>query len=648
MGTLSATKYGRDLQNLGVVYKTACQSDLGHLVTVLSQFARRPLVTVGSGGSHSTASFASFLHEFHTRSSARTLTPLEMISTKIDNVGLLCFSAGGRNRDICTSFRLGAMRELRPLAALTLVSDSPLHVLGKSFSYSDVICFPSLIFRDGFLAVASLVATSVLLVRAYREVMGDPTCLPQDIEEFLQNTVGVQHLNEISERAESVVSMSYVSVLHTTTLKPAAIDLESRFVEAALGALHISDFRNFGHGRHHWFARRGPETGVLALIGDNQAKLAHRTLVLLPTDSPVATFQFEGDRDVQALAGLIVSLFVAEAAGRAVGVDPAKPGVPTFGRRIYRLGPAPKRSELRRSLFKAALHRKSPTADLSDKRTLAQWRRPYRRFLSTLETKRLGGIVFDYDGTLCDFRDRYNPLSEPVAKQLTHLLEEGCPIGVATGRGGSAGEALRLSLPEAVWDRVVVGYYNGSIVASLRDTDAIKTATMHHSLCVLQSTLSSNSILSGRRARGADRQLTIHLHPTDNPFLAVSAVQSGLQHHGIEARVLVSNHSLDIVLEGVSKLRVVDAVRGIATSDEASAILRIGDKGRWPGNDADLLNSKFGLSVDETSPRLDACWGLSPAGTLGVQATLYYLSKFMWYDGYGLIGFDDHHGRDHE
>lgn len=60
-------------------------------------------------------------------------------------------------------------------------------------------------------------------------------------------------------------------------------------------------------------------------------------------------------------------------------------------------------------------------------------------------------------------------------------------------------------------------------------------------------------------------------------------------------------------------------------SSPDSRILCIGDKGRWPGNDFDLLSEPFSLSVDEVSSDPVTCWNLAPAGYRGIQATLYYL-----------------------
>lgn len=92
------------------------------------------------------------------------------------------------------------------------------------------------------------------------------------------------------------------------------------------------------------------------------------------------------------------------------------------------------------------------------------------------------------------------------------------------------------------------------------------------------------------------------------------------------ARALCSAHSVDIILGDFGKSAVVDAVRRAAGVPDGP-ILRIGDKGQWPGNDVDLLADPFGISVDEVSEDLESCWNFAPAGILGPQATLYYLNR---------------------
>ena len=80
-------------------------------------------------------------------------------------------------------------------------------------------------------------------------------------------------------------------VLHGPNARVGAIDLESKFTEAALGNLHYADWRNFAHGRHHWLAKRGAQSAIIALIGDDDERLAERTLALIPDEIPIAADQ---------------------------------------------------------------------------------------------------------------------------------------------------------------------------------------------------------------------------------------------------------------------------------------------------------------------------------------------------------------------
>ena len=54
-------------------------------------------------------------------------------------------------------------------------------------------------------------------------------------------------------------------VLHGPSTRIGAVDLESKFTEAALGHLQLADYRNFAHGRHNWLAKRGETSSVLFL-----------------------------------------------------------------------------------------------------------------------------------------------------------------------------------------------------------------------------------------------------------------------------------------------------------------------------------------------------------------------------------------------
>ena len=104
-----------------------------------------------------------------------------------------------------------------------------------------------------------------------------------------------------------------------------------------------------------------------------------------------------------------------------------------------------------------------------------------------------------------------------------------------------------------------------------------------------------------------------------------------IQTSGIQGvAVTRSSHSVDIVAPGVSKMNVVRRLRE-AVGDEP--ILVIGDRGRWPGNDHELLSEPFALGVDEISTDPATCWHLGQPGQRGPMVTFEYLSALEVQDG---------------
>ena len=616
-------KYRRELADLDGVYRAALGMDVAPLCAVVERWTDHPMVMVGSGGSFSTATFAADLHESATGQLARAATPLEVVSKTDRDAGLVCFSASGRNQDIITAFRVAAMREMQPLSALVLAEHPPLEELGARFGYADVVCMGHRLFKDGFLAVASLVGSAMLLVRAYRAVFGrSERDLPGSVVELIQEVTSFARREDICTETGCVMQgRGYVSVLYSSELAAAAVDLESRFVEAALGALHIADMRNFGHGRHFWMARKAQETGVLALISESQEELGTRTLALLPDEVTTLPIHFRGSTDVQGVAGLVVGLFVAESAARFADVDPGKPGVPPFGRKLYHLEIKLERSRQADLNRAASLRRKGARSDDP------LWTARYQHALETVNTSRYEALVMDYDGTLCDSRKRAGPLSAPIAEELTRLGDEGAVLGLATGRGPSAAIELRTSLPPRLHDRVLVGYYNGAAIRSLTDReDPVVECPREENPLVIA--LANDPMLSGR-VRSNAVQISIGVRQETRVDVAAAQVRLLMRGTGVEGEVVTSDHSIDVCLAGQSKEDLVHAIReSFGLGD--GPVLRIGDRGRPPGNDWRLLDDPHGLSVDEVSGHPMHCWSLTPAGTKGVQATSHYLRHLRW------------------
>ena len=371
---------------------------------------------------------------------------------------------------------------------------------------------------------------------------------------------------------------------------------------------------------------------MLAFITGADRPLAQRTLDLIPEDIPQARIVFDGGPSAVALASLLAALRITGWSGRSRGIDPGRPGVPEFGRKLYNLRlPRPRRvAGLPRLTPReaAAITRKAGVApgSLAALGELCRWRDALADFLTRLRAARFAGIVLDYDGTVIDTRRRSKPADPEMVSELARLAEADAHIGIATGRGKSVRCDLQKRLPPALWPLVLVGYYNGAEVASLDDDGAPDgSKNVHVALRPLADALRRQPDLS-ECAHQEDRPSQITLEATRvMPVsrlwdLARQVIRTTDVH---DVAVTCSSHSVDIVAAGVSKLNVVRRLRE-TVSDEP--ILAIGDRGRWPGNDHELLGEPFALGVDEISVDPATCWHLGEPGQRGPAVALEYLS----------------------
>lgn len=629
--------YAEDLRALPQTYHWAMESDIGLLTDAVGAASSLPLFAVGSGGSLTAAYYAAMLHQQYAGIMAKAATPLEAVvmAPGYRNAVVLLLTASGENSDILGVFRHLVVREPRRFVVACARKSSRLAMLATKFRYVDYFDFDLPSGKDGFLATNSLLAFSVLLLRAYLKVFPAKAELPPALDGLVHpGQTGGNWDEQFQMRVTSLWSRENLVVLFGPTTQAAAVDLESKFTEAALGTVQIADYRNFAHGRHHWLAKRGQTSAVLALIAREDALIAQRTLDLIPSDIPAVKVDLALSGALAGLAALVWAMKVVGHAGHARGIDPGRPGVPAFGRRIYRLRALGQQVASGRvlSLQEAAIERKARhnVAVLNGLGLLAFWRGACRRFVCRIAGCEFQAVVLDYDGTLCDSRDRFQGWRGDIAAQVVRLLDAGLLIGVATGRGRSVREDLRREIPKHLWPRLVVGYYNGGDRALLSDDAHPVRGRPKGGLLAVAKTIRRDPILK-RVAQCDCRTTQISIVP--KAHWAEAAVKDAVQRiisafasGGLTA--VCSSHSVDILAAGVSKRTLVGMIRErLKTPD--GRILCIGDSGRWPGNDFDLLSEEHSLSVDEVSSAPETCWNLAPPGYRGPQAAMYYLESLQ-------------------
>ena len=342
-----ARPYAEEMAKLAKTFAWAAKvADLQPLRQAVRTAGLSPLRAIGSGGSLTGAHALAGLHQRYTGHPATVATPLEAADEPLGvNVATWLLSAGGGNVDIVAAAKTLILREPRQVVVLCGREASPLVKLCRRHPFVDLLLYPPRAGKDGFLATNSLLGFTTLLMRAYADVFGSGTDWQNTVdclEPLLPDTASDSKSWEVA--TVPLWSRPTTLVLYGTSTRVGAIDLESKFTEAALGNLQIADYRNFAHGRHHWLAKRSEASAVLAFITEADRALAERTLDLIPAEVPQARITFEGGPNATALASLIAALRITGWAGMHRGIDPGRPGVPEFGRKLYHLPlPRPRR-----------------------------------------------------------------------------------------------------------------------------------------------------------------------------------------------------------------------------------------------------------------------------------------------------------------
>lgn len=620
------------MQALSGTYRSAYNVDICGLAEVIKAHRERPFIVVGSGGSFSLAALIQQLHETINFQLSKAVTPLQLYDLPIPIIEksvILFVSAGGSNPDIISAFEFGS-RHTAKLVAVTLSPGSELDKMAGS-SGNTAITFDSPAGKDGFLATNSLMFMAIVFVRAFAAATGKIMSLPAELDVFLHGINSMtDSQNNLAELVQKLSGRTNLITLYSPALFPAIADLESKLAESGLGAVLPADWRNFAHGRHHWLAKRETEAGIVAFWTERDRSIAERTLKLLPETIPVAPFEVSGDYPEATLRAFFLVLKIVGELGKAQGIDPGRPGVPIFGRKIYHLKYQPtlitKKTD-KASCKKAAIERKFRALAIKDREPNYEVvGAAFETFVEKLSNSNIGGLVLDYDGTICGAANRFGNLRQDIVQALSSIAEAGLHIGIATGRGKSVGVALRTGLAESAWKNVVIGYYNGGAILPLSQELSVENEFPADELTKFKELILSELPWS--------EWVPIETRPSQISILTNSSEQQStvfrqLQHLQFandfsNLRLVYSTHSIDVIAPSVSKLNLVNHLKK-QLSSQAKSVLCIGDLGMYPGNDFELLSTECSLSVDEVSPDLKSCWNMLPPLITGEDGVLCYL-----------------------
>lgn len=593
--------YDFELEQLELSYENVLSFDATHLRRSLLQIAGGPALFVGSGGTLPVARMAARLHESVAGQLAKVVTPLDLARLPSSmRAPVVIFSAGARHPDVREAFRRCANGRFSPTVLVTLRSEEEL--LSLTNEGIVVASLPPLSFKEGFLATNSVLTMMAVLVKSYSGDEALPQVMPRG--EFLNPP-----------------PLDNLLVLTAPELEPAAHDIETRLSELGAASVQVTDYRNFAHGRHFGLSRRVENTSVLALTFPQSNALAGATLAeLRKAGFDPSVWESASSSPIAALELTVASMHLTASLSREKGLAPSKPGVQSFGRRLYhlptkRLIPDVIDGPIERKLAALGAGNIAGTVRELYQVALSQWQ-------SDLKKVRFGAILMDYDGTICQTAGRFGLPRESIKKTLISLLASGVPLGFASGRGRSLHFDLRSLVPEALWDSVLLGLYNGSCQYRLSD-DIPDLRHQSEWTGMVMERLEGLSLVSALRITPRVSQVTVELGAEGFARIAnlrESIADAFAQEPQIPTKIVTSAHSMDIVAPETSKVALLKRMQALW-----GEVLVVGDQGAFGGNDFEVLAaSRWTLSVDQCSADPTRCWYLG-RGDAGPKLTERYL-----------------------
>jgi len=614
--------YDKELEKLSEIYDWAIKTPITELEAFFKKSAKTPMYVIGSGGSFSATTFTTMLHQ-QIGTIARCLTPLEFLGYEnIDrNCSILIITAGGNNKDILSSFDKAVELKPKYLGILCASTNNKLTQKASKVQNVFIHAIKLPIGKDGFLATNSLLATIIWITRAYIENFSLEYEIPNSLHSLSYCNLTIDEFNnELVNKLKVFEKKETIVLLYDNWGKTAAIDAESKLIESGLVNVQLADYRNFAHGRHNWLDKNKQKTGLIALVNPDCEKIASKTVSLIPEYIPTVELSTIFDGPIASLDLLVKILYTVKFFGKIKKIDPGRPQVASFGRKIYHLS-TPKKNNSVTRFEKLALQRKFSNSIIDEKKIKA-----LKNFIKNLENAKFGGVIFDYDGTLCNPENRFKQPSKEIGILLTNLLKNEIVIGIATGRGKSVRNELQKIIPNKFWPRLLLGYYNCADIGSLDDNSKpnVKQKTDSDLENFFQLLVENNIIENSSKVEKRPKQISIQ----SNYLTANDLIQKiqDLQINNNSIRIVESSHSIDILAPGVSKINLKKMMEKKIKREKFS-ILCIGDKGKWPGNDFDLLSTKFSLSVDEVSDDYRNCWNLLGYNNKGEMATLEYFKN---------------------
>jgi HAD superfamily hydrolase (TIGR01484 family) len=256
--------------------------------------------------------------------------------------------------------------------------------------------------------------------------------------------------------------------------------------------------------------------------------------------------------------------------------------------------------------------------------------------ITDLFSTKFGGLVCDYDGTLVPLEKRDDPLDRELVLQFERLLRDEIRIAIITGRGGSAFESLQVSIDPSLHHLVYCYLNNGGVLKRLDAEKPLKIHKLEYIDLIerrLNQSTELQTCLTRLKIAKYSSQITANLTHPEQSDKALRLINALLVDFQSLVQVRTSGNSVDIFPRIVSKHTACDDFRvRLSQCFENPLVLILGDSGQEDGNDFELLQQRFSLSVDRLHWVPSTCFpilDLDGTSILGPAATLDVLKRIV-------------------
>lgn len=335
MSKKNKIEFSECMQSVPEILEWVDKQDVSGLQTFLLCNPTTPLVCSASGGSTSSAIYASMLYSAN-KGIGRAISPLMFASLSyqtLNGVKVLILSQSGNGCDV----EYVAMKSIRHTPRMTACltrynsnkKNNTVDIIRKWSNHWFMYNWKD--YDDSFISTLSPFAMFGLLYKAYTN-------------NSIVDNLNIDLRPEYCFKYETKIHTSEVKpfdeirnymVLYSGWSEPIAYDFESKMVESGYASVQLCDYRNFTHGRFIFLSNHIEETVLVLLITPREKQFIEDLIYdgtsnmggreLFPQNIQIVTIETEYDTPLASIDLLIKeSIFFSEV-GKAYGYNPCDP-----------------------------------------------------------------------------------------------------------------------------------------------------------------------------------------------------------------------------------------------------------------------------------------------------------------------------------